>query len=66
VILPDVNLLHWPLLKQLLEAVSVGANLTTAAHPAALAIEHGYTLYSNDSDFSRFTGLKWQNPLTDS
>jgi predicted nucleic acid-binding protein len=37
--------------------------LTTDAPIAALAIEHGYTLYSNDTDFARFEGLRWQNPL---
>jgi uncharacterized protein len=35
----------------------------TDAHLAALAIEHNATLYSNDSDFGRFSGLKWVNPL---
>jgi toxin-antitoxin system PIN domain toxin len=54
---------HWPLLAKLLSAVGVGANLTTDAHIAALAIEHGYTLCSNDTDFARFQGLRWQNPL---
>ncbi len=41
----------------------VGANLTTDAHIAALAIEHGFTVYSNDSDFGRFDNLRWENPL---
>ena len=54
---------HWPLLAQLLKSVSIGANMTTDAHIATYAIEHGYTLCSNDSDFSRFKGLRWENPL---
>jgi predicted nucleic acid-binding protein len=33
------------------------------AHLAALAIEHGLTLCSADSDFAKFPGLRWQNPL---
>jgi predicted nucleic acid-binding protein len=33
------------------------------AHLAALAIEHGGALYTNDRDFSRFPGLKWVNPI---
>lgn len=33
------------------------------AHLAALAIEHGLILCSTDSDFSRFDGLRWENPL---
>jgi predicted nucleic acid-binding protein len=30
---------------------------------AAIALEHGATLCTTDSDFSRFSGLKWTNPL---
>jgi toxin-antitoxin system PIN domain toxin len=33
------------------------------AHLAALAIEYGLVLHSTDRDFSRFTGLRWRNPL---
>ena len=54
---------HWPLLVTLLESAGVAANLTTDAHIAALAIEQGYTVYSNDSDFGRFPNLRWENPL---
>ena len=61
VIVPTAR--HWPLLAKLLTSVGVGANLTTDAHLSALAIEHGYTLYSNDTDFARFDGLCWKNPL---
>jgi len=39
------------------------ANLVTGAHLAALAIEHGCQLASTDSDFARFSKLKWMNPL---
>ena len=28
-----------------------------------LAIEHQAELQSNDSDFGRFSGLKWRNPI---
>lgn len=37
------------------------------AHPllAALAIEHGAALCSADSDFARFPGLEWANPLAE-
>ncbi len=37
--------------------------LTTDAHLAALAIESGAELHSNDSDFARFRGLRCRNPL---
>jgi predicted nucleic acid-binding protein len=39
------------------------ADLVNDAHLAALAIEHGLTLCSADRDFSRFSGLRWENPL---
>ena len=38
-------------------------NLVNDAHLAALAIEHGAELNSCDADFSRFSGLRWINPL---
>ncbi len=33
------------------------------AHLAALAVEHGALLCTTDRDFSRFPGLRWENPL---
>jgi hypothetical protein len=47
----------------LLRAEGSGGNLTTDAHLAALAIEFGATLHTNDTDFLRFAGLKSVNPL---
>lgn len=41
----------------------MGPNLVTDAHLAALAIEHQAELHSNDTDFSRFSGLVWRNPV---
>lgn len=37
--------------------------LSTDAHLAALAIEFGAELHSNDDDFTRFPGLSHRNPL---
>lgn len=54
---------HAPVLRQLLEPLGTAGNLTTDAHLAALAIEHGAELCSTDMDFSRFAGLRWTNPL---
>lgn len=54
---------HWTVLREQLRAGQAGGNLTTDAHLAALAIEHGATLYSTDRDFTRFPGLKFVNPL---
>ena len=54
---------HAALLRQLLSPLGTAANLVSDAHLAALAIEHGAELHSCDSDFSRFSGLRWVNPL---
>lgn len=54
---------HWAILRSLLLAVNVGGNLVTDAHLAALAIEHDCELCSADTDFARFPGLRWSNPL---
>lgn len=55
---------HTAVLRDLLEPLGTAANLTTDAHLAALAIEHGAELCSCDADFSRFAGLRWTDPLT--
>ncbi len=47
----------------LLEAAGKGGNLASDAFIAALSIEHGATVHSNDRDFARFPGVKWIDPL---
>jgi hypothetical protein len=54
---------HWSILADLLTRSGMAGNLTTDAHIAALAMEHGYTVYSADNDFKRFTGVRHVNPL---
>jgi hypothetical protein len=54
---------HLRILKDLIEPLGTGGNLTSDAHLAALAIEQGAELCSCDADFSRFPGLRWRNPL---
>ena len=44
-------------------AAGVGANLLTDCHVAAVAMEYQAEVDSNDTDFSRFPGLRWRNPL---
>ncbi len=48
----------------LLQKAGTGGNLTADAQIAALALQEGATVHSNDTDFHRFSGLKWHNPLT--
>lgn len=54
---------HAALVRQLLRPFGTAGNLVSDAHLAALAIEHGAELDSCDTDFSRFAGLRWVNPL---
>lgn len=54
---------HWVVFQQMLLDGQAVANLVTDAHLAALAVEHGCQLVSTDSDFVRFPGLQWRNPL---
>ncbi len=54
---------HWTVLQKMIREGQAVANLVTDAHLAALAVEHGCELVSTDSDFSRFPGLRWRNPL---
>ena len=65
---PQVVLLHptedhWGILRGLLADTGTAGNLTTDAHLAALAIEHEAELYSTDTDFARFSQLRWTNPI---
>jgi toxin-antitoxin system PIN domain toxin len=57
---------HFELLRGLLSAIGTGGNLTSDAHLAAIAIEHGAEICSTDTDFGRFQGLRWRNPLVSS
>jgi hypothetical protein len=38
--------------------------MVTDAQLAALALEHGLTLYSADTDFARFSEITWINPIS--
>lgn len=54
---------HGRILRDLLMPLGTGGNLTSDAHLAALAIEHGAELCSCDSDFQRFARVRWRNPI---
>ena len=54
---------HWSLYQQMLRAGNASGNLVSDAHLAALAVEHNCVLHSTDTDFARFRGLKWKNPI---
>ena len=54
---------HWTILRDLLTDSQCRGPLISDAALAALAIEHGATLATNDRDFSRFPKLRTMNPL---
>ncbi len=54
---------HWEILDDLLVDSQCRGDIVMDAHLAALAIEHGATVYSTDRDFLRFDGLRLVNPL---
>jgi toxin-antitoxin system PIN domain toxin len=54
---------HWHFFQQALRHGNATGNLVTDAHLAAVALEHNCELCSTDSDFARFPGLKWRNPV---
>jgi uncharacterized protein len=65
---PNVRVLvpgprHLEIAFRLLRGLGVAGNLTTDVQLAAYAIENTATLCSNDSDFARFGGLAWKNPI---
>ena len=55
--------LHFNRVMELMTATMAAGPVLSDAILAAYAIEHRATLFTNDSDFARFPGLMWQNPL---
>lgn len=54
---------HMSNIAALLRSVQTGGNIVPDAHIAALALEYNAEVHSNDSDFGRFSGVRWHNPL---
>ncbi len=55
---------HLHLMERLMSGAGRGGDLTPGVHLAALAVENGGTIYSQDADFARFDGVRWINPCT--
>ena len=53
---------HASLVGGLIREAGTAGNLTTDAHLAALAVEHGASLVSYDRDFARFPGVRHRLP----
>ena len=54
---------HLEIFEDLCRRSGAAGKLVADAQHAAVAIEHGCTLVTTDSDFDRFPGLRWQHPL---
>jgi toxin-antitoxin system PIN domain toxin len=54
---------HADVLLGLVRDLRLSGALLTDAHLAALALEHGTGVWSTDTDFARFPGLRWEDPL---
>lgn len=54
---------HAQVLRGLLTQLGTAGNLTSDAHLAALAVEHGAQVCSTDTDFRRFPGVRSIDPL---
>jgi toxin-antitoxin system PIN domain toxin len=54
---------HAELFERLVTEARAGGSLVSDAALAALALENGAVLASTDRDFSRFTDLRWVNPV---
>jgi toxin-antitoxin system PIN domain toxin len=54
---------HAEVFGSLVRIYDVRGNLVPDAELAALAIQHGLTVCSADTDFARFREVRWENPI---
>ena len=54
---------HLDIFASLCRQSRASGKLVADAQHAAVAIEHGCTMVSTDSDFTRFPELRWRHPL---
>ncbi len=60
---PQPGPAHAQILRELTVGLDLRAGLVTDAVLASLCVEHGLEIVSADSDFARFTGITWINPV---
>lgn len=60
---PNPTPRHASLLGGLIHRYELRANMITDAQIAVLAMEHGLTVYSADTDFARFSEISWVDPI---
>ena len=54
---------HLEYLRRNLAVPYGGSNLVPDAHIAALVMEYDAEVHSRDTDFGKFPGVRWRNPL---
>ena len=54
---------HLEIFEDLCRRAGATGKLAADAQHAAVAVEHGCTMVTTDSDFDRFPGLRWRHPL---
>ncbi len=54
---------HLEIFEELCRRSGATGKLVADAQHAAVAVEHGCTLVTTDSDFDRFPELRWRHPL---
>jgi toxin-antitoxin system PIN domain toxin len=62
--IPEPTGRHAEVLRALVVSYQLRANQIPDAQLAALAIEHGLTVCSADTDFARFREIEWENPVS--
>ena len=55
---------NWPLFSKMLVQSQASGNLVMDAHLAAMAASCGATVASTDGDFTRFSGIRFTNPIS--
>lgn len=63
--IPATTQRHVEIFAGLVDRHEISGNLIPDAHLAAYAIEHNVPLVSADTDFARFTDVRWLNPIAD-
>lgn len=54
---------HFTIVEELCREADARGKLVADAQHAAIALEHGCTVVTTDSDFARFPSLRWEHPL---
>ncbi len=54
---------HWKFISSMIVRAHASGDVIADISIAALALEYGAVVHTNDRDFARFPGVRWHNPL---